>query len=109
MFTIDYANNIKLTRGDSAYFEIELTDEDDYKYALEQGDFLTLTVKQNPRCADKLLQKKLEDTNVRIAPKDTQTMSFGSYCYDVQLTTADGDVYTVVGPARFTLCEEVTW
>ncbi len=109
MFKIDYANNITLTRGDSAYIEIELTDEDDYKYALEQGDSLILTVKQNARCANPILQKRFDDINVRIAPKDTQTMSYGSYCYDVQLTTADGDVYTVVGPARFTLCEEVTW
>lgn len=76
MFKIDYANNIMLTRGDSAYIEIELTDEDDYKYALEQGDSLILTVKQNPRCTTPILQKRFDDTDVRIAPKDTHKIYF---------------------------------
>ena len=109
MFSVDYANNITLTRGDTGYLEIEITDENDYKYGLEQGDTLIFTVKNNPRCPDALIQKRFTDLNVKIEPKDTQTLSFGSYCYDVQLTQSNGDVTTIVGPARFTLKEEVTW
>ena len=52
---------------------------------------------------------KLSDFNLVLNPEDTSKLSYGEYWYDVQLTTEDNKVYTVIGPARFVLREEVTF
>ena len=43
-----------------------------------------------------------------IEPEDTKFLSFGKYLYDVELTTASGDVYTVIVPTTFEVLKEVT-
>ena len=35
-------------------------------------------------------------------------VAFGKYVSDIQITMADGDVYTIVPPATFDLLKEVT-
>ena len=35
--------------------------------------------------------------------------SFGKYYYDVQLSTIDGEVFTLIGPCEFILMEEITY
>ena len=45
---------------------------------------------------------------IHIRPEDTKELSFGKYLYDIQLTTADGDIYTVIPPTTFEILKEVT-
>lgn len=100
-------NRIELTRGDSLDIRIDLADEDGEPYELREGDELTLTVKRDTSSPRALITKHGQD--VTFAPADTEGLDYGTYWYDVQLTSADGRVCTVVRPSEFRVLEEVTW
>lgn len=102
---------IKLTRGDTARFSIGILNEiSDSAYSISDNDQLTLTVKKKVKDEDVLMQKTITGATLfHIKPEDTSSLSFGKYVYDVQLTTSDGDVYTIVGPTTFELLAEVTY
>ena len=40
-------------------------------------------------------------------PTDTQTLEFGTYVYDIQLTKANGDVDTFITASKFKITAEV--
>ena len=107
---------IMLTRGDSAYITVTLKAQDGAAYTMQAGDKLTLTVRQ---LADDtsavLLQTESDSAQLHLLPAQTKQLSAGKYSYDIQLSTASGDVYTVVGAAdtntslsNFTILPEVT-
>lgn len=98
-------NNITLIKGNTAYLSITL--EGDYSY--QEGDILTLTVRKNIDDKDVALTKTIAaNENFEFAPEDTKAAAAGRYVYDVQLTTVDNDVFTVVAPSDFVLKEAVT-
>ncbi len=100
-------DHIYMTRGDKARFRFNASygDED---YTPETGDVFTFTVKKGMG-GQALLTKTIEDNRLIILPEDTKNMECGRYCYDVQLTKADGTVETVIPPHIFNLEEEVTF
>jgi hypothetical protein len=102
-------SDIQLTRGDSASFNLVITKSDGSLYTREDGDKLIFTLKKTYNSAEALLSKEISDFNLVLNPEDTSKLSYGEYWYDVQLTTEDNKVYTVIGPARFVLREEVTF
>lgn len=113
MLYIESDNKIRLTRGDTARLEINVTTADesgsitDYKILPE--DTLTLSVKKKVKDSTYILQKTINGSTVfHIKPEDTRGVSFGTYVYDVQLTTSDGDVYTIIEPTSFEIMTEVT-
>lgn len=110
MFYIESNDTIKLTRGDTARLTVNIdNDVDGYEYIIQTEDTLTMTVKKGISDDIPVMQLNIKGTNVfHIKPSDTSTLDFGSYKYDIQLTTSDGDVHTVIGPATFTLLKEVT-
>ena len=101
-------NNIKLTRGDTAYLTIPLKTIESV-YELQPTDTLTFSVKRNTRETDYLFQKIITGTNTfHIQPDDTAELTFGKYTYDVQLNVSNGDVFTVIPPSTFEVLAEVT-
>ena len=111
MLYVDKSNNIRLTRGDTARFVVSVKNEvTQQSYDIQSTDTLTMTIKDSIRDGEACVQKTNTGSNVfHILPSDTSGLNFGKYVYDVQLTTASGDVYTVVEPATFELMEEVTY
>lgn len=111
MLRIGRENEIELTRGDTAYLTVPITDEATGEaYIMDAADVLTLTVKRTALDAAAYIQKTVTGANVfHIDPMDTANMDFGRYRYDVQLTRANGDVHTVIAPTVFRVCEEVTY
>lgn len=111
MLSVDAEGKIQLTRGDTARFEVNITnDMDGSNYELQDGDVLRFTVKKSTDKKDALISKEITDGNIiYIAPEDTQNLSYGSYYYDVELTTKGKDVYTIIPPSKFVLLKEVTW
>lgn len=107
---------IMLTRGDSAYITVALKAQDGAAYTMQAGDKLTLTVrKQAVDTSSVLLQTESDSTQLHLLPAQTKQLTAGKYSYDIQLSTASGDVYTVVGAAdtntslsNFTILPEVT-
>ena len=45
---------------------------------------------------------------VRSRALEEKDLEFGKYYYDVQLSTIDGEVFTLIGPCEFILMEEIT-
>ena len=110
MLKIDDNNNITLTRGDSASIEVTLTNPDGSAYELQSGDVLMFTVKYNCITEDIIIQKDISsNATINILPSDTNTLLYGNYVYDVQLTKANGAVNTVIPPSDFIVDKEVTF
>lgn len=101
--------DIQLTRGDSAYFNIEITQNGGTNYKRQDGDKLIFTIKRSYNSDFSYVQKEIPKLALVINPSDTENLDYGTYWYDIELTTSDNSVYTVVGPARFILREEVTF
>jgi hypothetical protein len=107
---IDPNNTIRLTRGDTAYLDIDIVEDSTGEpYEMKAGDTLTLSVKCTVNDAECCFCKTVEQTKlIVINPEDTAHLQFGKYKYDVQLNTAAGEVFTVIEPACFTIMPEVT-
>lgn len=111
MFKVDEDNTIHLTRGDTARFSIGriVNTVTNTNYTPTEGDIVTMTVKKTVLQEDPCVQIIVPGGGVlHIKPEDTKAMAFGKYVYDVQLTTVDGDVYTIIQPTTFDLQKEVT-
>lgn len=107
MFEIKKDNSILITRGDSAFFIVDLVNSDGTKYIMTFGDKLKFTVKFSPTVEDNMIQKESETNSFKIEPNDTKELDFGIYVYDIELITSAGDVFTVVPINRIQICEEV--
>lgn len=111
VFKVDEDNTIHLTRGDTARFSIgrivnTVTNTD---YTPTPEDTVTMTIKKTVMDSAPCVRLTVPGGDVlHIKPEDTKAMAFGKYVYDVQLTTADGDVYTIIPPTTFELLKEVT-
>lgn len=105
MFEI-YNNTIKLTRGDSAVIDLTLKG-----YELQDEDVVVLTIKKDVNTTTSILQKTLDNDLMQftLSHDDTKNITYGNYVYDVQITTSNGQVYTVITPHTFKLEAEVTF
>lgn len=101
MFEVDN-DQIKITRGDSAALKVGLTMKSGVAYQMQEGDALVLTVRRAPG-ANKLVELATDTDTITFVPTDTKDLDAGEYCFDIQLTTAGGDVFTVVGMKTGTL------
>lgn len=108
MFEI-YRNDISITRGDSAIFEITITDKQKNIYTPIETDEVLFTVKDSTSSKVVVFQKPVTNNQVIIDPADTDNLHYGKYVYDVQLKTADGWVDTIIPPHAFNVLEEVTF
>lgn len=107
MFRIDDENVITLTRGDTCAFDVEIKTDAGDIYTPQEGDVITFTVKKDTRTANIIIQKI--GTTIVLNPADTRSLKYGSYIYDVTLTTPSQAVYTIIAPTEFVLAEEVNW
>ena len=106
MFSIE-GNIINVTKGDTGVINLAL---DNYK--LQEGDKVTLTVKQNINDSVYVLQKivtEFEDGTAKIMLSSSDTnIEPIKYVYDIQVDLADGRVQTVVIPSAFKVLKGVT-
>ena len=111
LLTVDKDNTIHLTRGDTARFSIGqiVNTITNTNYTPTAEDTVTMTIKKTVLQADPCVQLIVPGGEVlHIKPEDTKAMAFGKYVYDIQITMADGDVYTIIPPTTFELLKEVT-
>jgi uncharacterized protein YfaS (alpha-2-macroglobulin family) len=108
MLIVSKYGEIQLTRGDTAELTVDITDSEGGAYSVKEDDTLTLTVKKNYEDTEPLIKKVVTGINFfHIEPEETKGLDFGKYKYDVQLTTANGDNYTVVADKVFNITREV--
>lgn len=84
-------DKIRLTRGDYGKIECVLRDGAGEPYEMQDGDVLTLTVR-DVASADSpvMLQVSSITKLLTIDHADTADLPVGEYSADIQLTTADG-------------------
>ena len=100
--------DLRLTRGDSATLAIGLTDENGKEYKLKSGDRLILCAKKSISDNAYAIQLQAdENAQFTFRPSDTANLAYGSYYYDIQLTQASGNVYTVIPLSHIVITEEV--
>lgn len=111
MLSIDENGVITLTRGDTAYISVNIqNDVSSEPYTVKEDDTLRLTVKKQVTDKNIAFQKVVKGVSTFIInPEDTKDLAFDKYKYDVELTTATGEVFTVVPPTAFVIDKEVTW
>lgn len=118
MFEIKGAR-ILLTKGDCAVLRVEMTrefaDGSREAYTMQPTDTLTLTAKKNRLCKTEMLQLvSVGETALMFRPEDTKELPSGEYIYDIEMKTADGQPYTVIGQgmpgmdATLVILDEVT-
>lgn len=107
MFKINN-KTIQITRGDTGLFTLSITSGgESYDYSSDQVLF---TVKRNTNTNEIIFQKNVGYGQVvTILPEDTASLPYGTYVYDVQVTTEQGIVNTVITPSPFIVEREVTW
>lgn len=115
MFEVN-GTNIKLTRGDSFYCQLTVTQGKD-PYTFQEGDELRFALKRklmtpgggNYADCEALITKTIPtDTLIlALAPADTKALKFGPYDYDIQMTFADGAVDTFIA-GSFEILPEVS-
>lgn len=111
MLSVSETGTISLTRGDTARFSISIRNGITFEdYEIQPEDILVMTIKKKVKDKDALVQKTIIGSNVfHLLPTDTQQLDFGRYVYDVQITTSNLDVYTIIGPCSFVVLKEVTY
>lgn len=108
-------NTIYLVRGDTASITVTAVDQNDVPRPFVAGDTVYFTVKKSTRTEIKEFQKILTVFDLEgnavfdIEHTDTSNMGYGTYFYDVQLTTVDQRVITIIPASNFILEEEVTY
>lgn len=95
---------ITMTRGDTVRIDIAISN-----YTPVDGDVIKFAVKKSYDDEDELITKYIdpEEMLLEILPSDTESLAFGRYVYDMELTTASGDVDTFVRKAILNISEEV--
>ena len=87
---------VKLTKGDSAMFNVAIAFADGTPYELQPGDRLKMTVRR--RIGSKVLLESESTTNTITLTHDmTSKLVPGNCVYDIELKTSAGEVYTVIG------------
>ena len=109
-------NNIYLTRGDSAQFELTVKDANEQTYDYS-GDTVVFSLKKHCSDPTPLIQKTFDENGkIYFEPADTNKLAFGDYLYDIQLTHVEGEgseavttIDTIIVPSTFTVGAEVNW
>ncbi len=97
MYRIDEeTGNIKLTRGDTLKFKVRAFDEYDDPVELTENDEVVFTVKR--KITDELPVIQKTGTYIVVEHADTKDLPFGGYFYDIQVTFANGEKYTIIAP-----------
>lgn len=115
MFEVSSSGVIKITRGDSAYFTINLTDADGNPYVLDADENVRVQVRSKYNDDENegfLFEGEVVDNGDgtitwHIRPEDTATADPSlAYYYDVQYE-GNGDIFTFIS-SKFKITNEVT-
>lgn len=106
MIVIDTDNNMLITRGDTATIDISIKDDNDQEYALQPDDKIIFSVKRLASQPDVVIEKTLTAKQLILDSEDTDSLTFGTYKYDMVLITAT-DVCTFICFKDFIVGEEV--
>lgn len=103
---------ITLTRGDTFKAEITMYYDNNGErqiYTPQEGDVIRFALKKRYTDDCALIYKVIPNDTLllKLDPIDTNTLPFGLYVYDVEITYTSGEVDTFIDRASFKLTEDV--
>lgn len=101
--------NIEFTRGDTFKKKVLMyKNENAADYIPSEGDTIVFAAKKSYTENQVAVEINVPvDTGIlEIRPEDTKHLKYGVYVYEVELTTANGEVHTII-KGRMTLLPEV--
>ena len=111
MYMVDEFNNIYLTRGDTFVQQVGIT-KDEEIYVPDSGDVIRFAVKSAKMNSNRSAFVDSSPVITKVIPNDTlilqldssdtNSLPFGEYKYDIQITMTDGTVDTFL-KGKFTL------
>ena len=110
MLEIDKDNNIKLTRGDTAYIDItSFVDGEGDPYFLHEGDKIYFRLKTEKYILTKQLALDLAENTATLIlnPQDTLGLSFATHRYEMELVTYQEEHFTFFADKNFTIGREL--
>lgn len=101
-------NDISLTRGDTLFLTVDLTDNEGDPYESQEGDSIRFAMKKKISSTQLIMLKNIpiDTMTFEIEPEDTKELSYGTYVYDIELTDSHGHVTTVI-LGKFKITDEV--
>lgn len=96
-------NEIYITRGDSAFIQIQLFDDNGDVYTPVSGDKVFFRLKKDIFGNTLLLMKEIDINNLtlELTPNDTSWLDFTLYRYEIELVTVNKKHFTVIENAPF--------
>lgn len=89
-------NIVEFTRGDTVNLTVNMRHTDGTPYVMQNGDTLTLSVRKAVG-SPVIIQEVSDNSAISLTADQTKQLEPGLCCYDIELKTAGGGVYTVVG------------
>ena len=100
-------NNIYLTRGDTAFIDILITDEDGQAYTMDADDRVIFTLRKLYDKGSVLLEKTSSTPEIGFSTNDTKNLEFGDYKFDIYLFNSNTQTLdTFIADRIFTVGEE---
>lgn len=112
MWSISDTGNIKMTRGDTPSFKIEVTIQnkngDAVEYIPKEGDVIIFAVKKNPTDEEYALLKEIpiDTLSLNFLEEDTKSLDFDTYTYEISLNSGDYHC-TFVTDKKLKICTEL--
>lgn len=105
--------HIELTRGDTAYLDFEIIDDNGNEFLLGENDIVKCQVRENvaddsPLLFEGVMEYADGKASMHIRPEDTEGKEVKTYVYDVEVEMENGDVFTFIPVSNFTLTDEST-
>lgn len=104
-------NKITLTRGDTAYLKLSLTDENGNAYVPAENDTIYFRLKKSAFSNNLPFEKtaNIDTLILELKPEDTAGLEFGSYRYEIELVTEEGEHFTIIENALIEITPELEY
>ena len=110
MWSIDGKNVIRMTRGDTPTFQLNLTTGSGDPYVPAEGDEILFVIKKSAKESEVLAEIEIPTNTLvlRFQEQTTREMEFGEYVYEISLNNGSQDYHdTFIANTKIIITEEL--
>lgn len=98
-----FHNRIHLTKGDTAFIELDLRDQDDRTYIPAETDRIIFRVKRSPSAKEVYIEKEIDPNTLVLVlnAEDTINLPFSHLKYEVEVINDAGYHFTAIENTEF--------
>lgn len=102
-------NKIYLTRGDSLFLEVDISDESGEEYEPKDNDKIIFRLKKCAMSKKILIEKEISTSKpftLILEPEDTENLDFSIYAYEIEVISS-GLHFTIIENEIFEIGKEL--